>query len=86
MSFWDFFAGVIGAGPSRFTAISREIWALKEEYKSRMKELEAKVAVQEKEITSLQEGEEVCQRRYQRLEQQYRDVKEELIFIKKQKP
>lgn len=73
-------------GPGKFKAVTDEVWKLKEEYKGRMKELEAKVEEQHKEIESLQEGERECQRRFVSLSQQYRDVKEELIFLKKQKP
>lgn len=88
MSWWDaisnsFSTLLIG---SRQKAVNDEVWKLKDEYKSEMKAVQEELKAVKVRLSAAEEGERECQRSYAKVMQQYRDVKEELIFLKRQKP
>jgi hypothetical protein len=79
-----------GDAATNFKAITSELKDIKEEYKSRMRELEGRVKENEgriKELVTEQERmaahEKECHRQVVDLTQKNRDMREELIFIKR---
>lgn len=84
MSWIDFIGGLFG--PSRFKAITDDLWKTIALLREENKEIRAENATIRERLAVVEEAEKECQRSYQKTIQQYRDVKEELLFLKRQKP
>lgn len=62
-----------------FTALMKEMNAMKEEYKADAKQLR-------QELETVHVNEQLCLIKYTNLEQKYRDLREKVIFLEGKKP
>ena len=83
MSWIDILGGFFG--PSRYKAITEDLWKMIAILREENKEIRAENVDIRERLGIVEEAEKECQRSYQKTIQQYRDVKEELLFLKRGK-